>query len=288
MKSVLYCIGFLFLFVQVQSCKNVQAEKPGLKELDDKEHDWNLIWSDEFDVSGLPDSENWDYDLADGCPHVCGWGNNELQYYTKENRKNARVEDGNLIIEAIQESKGSKSFTSARLVTRGKNAWQYGKLEIRAKLPSGKGTWPAIWMMPEDNAYGNWPKSGEIDIMEHVGYSPDTIIGSVHTKAFNHGIGTQVLDRIFMPDCESEFHNYSIIWDEEEIRWFVDDVQYHSFENERKSFREWPFDKRFYLIMNIAVGGNWGGLHGVDTDIWPQQMVVDYVRVYQKEKNNNE
>lgn len=288
MRQIVYLVTLMFVLVQFQSCKNAKAEDAELSELIIKKAGWNLIWNDEFDQEGLPNPDYWDYDMADGCPHVCGWGNNELQYYTQANKNNARIVDGYLIIEAHKEAKGGKEFTSARLVTRGKNAWRNGKLEIRAKLPSGKGTWPAIWMMPEKSAYGNWPKSGEIDIMEHVGYNPDSIIGTVHTEAFNHGIGTQVGNDVFIPDSESAFHNYSIVWNDKSISWFVDDVQYHSFDNKNKSYKEWPFDKEFYLIMNLAVGGNWGGKHGVDADIWPQQMVVDYVRVYKEAKTIND
>ncbi len=278
----------LFGVLQFQNCKNAQAEMIDKKNLNKNEIRWDLVWSDEFDVDGLPNQDDWDYDVADGCPDVCGWGNNELQYYTKANKRNARIEDGHLIIEAHQNAMGGKEYTSARIVTRGKNAWSSGKLEIRAKLPSGKGTWPAIWMMPEESAYGIWPKSGEIDIMEHVGYSPDSIIGTVHTEAFNHGIGTQIGNDVYIPDCESEFHIYSITWSDQSIEWYVDGIQYHSFSNKNMSYKEWPFDQPFYLIMNIAVGGNWGGRHGVDSYIWPQRMVVDFVRVYQEDKTNSE
>ncbi len=287
MKKFIYIAALLFTFAQFQSCKNANAEKSNMTELSNNGSNWKMIWNDEFDKDGLPNQDNWGYDMADGCPHVCGWGNNELQYYTKD-ENNARVEDGHLIIEAHKSAVGGKNYSSARVVTRGKNSWSGGKLEIRAKLPNGKGTWPAIWMMPEESTYGIWPRSGEIDIMEHVGYSPDSIIGTVHTEAFNHMIGTQVGNDVYIPDCEQEFHTYSITWSQERIEWFVDGKKYHTFLNRNKSYKEWPFDKPFYLIMNIAVGGNWGGKHGVDEDIWPQRMVVDYVRVYQNEslKNN--
>lgn len=241
-----------------------------------------LVWSDEFDGEGLPDPTRWSYDAGDGCPDRCGWGNNELQYYTVERRRNARLENGRLIIEAHREAYESRDFTSARLVTKEKGDWRYGRVEVRAKLPSGRGTWPAIWMLPTDRAYGGWPVSGEIDIMEHVGYAPDTIYGTVHTEAFNHTKGTQKGGTIAVSDCESEFHVYAVEWSAEKIDFLVDDWRYFTFEQEGNGYEGWPFDKRFHLILNIAVGGNWGGSQGVDDSIWPQRMEVDYVRVYQE------
>ncbi len=272
---------FFVLLMCVQSCKNLDAKNQQFSNPTANNTEWKLVWEDTFDTDGHPDPDNWDYDVADGCPHVCGWGNNELQYYTKRNLNNARVENGNLIIEAHRTKMGKKEYTSARLVTKGKQSWRNGKIEIRAKLPTGLGTWPALWMLPEDNAYGGWPRSGEIDIMEHVGYNPDTIFGTVHTEAFNHGIGTQVDAGIFDPNTEDEFHNYSIIWNDHTISWYIDGDQYHEFHNKNKTYKEWPFDKRFHLIMNIAVGGNWGGKHGVDPNIFPQKMEVDYVKVFE-------
>ena len=241
-----------------------------------------LVWADEFEVDGIPNKTKWAYDSGDGCPLTCGWGNNELQYYTAGNSNNARVENGNLIIEAHKSDMGGKKFTSARLVTKNKGDWKYGKISIRAKLPTGLGTWPALWMLPTDNRFGGWPNSGEIDIMEHVGYVRDSIYGTVHTTAFNHMIGTQVGKASFHPDAESTFKTYSIKWNSKKIEWLVDDVPYHSFSNRNLSEKEWPFDEKFHLIMNIAIGGNWGGKMGVDTRIWPQRMEVDWVRVYQQ------
>ena len=241
-----------------------------------------LVWVDEFDVDGMPNETKWNYDIGDGCPHVCGWGNNELQYYTAADSNNARVENGNLIIEAHKNQMRGKEYTSARLVTKDKGDWKYGKISIRAKLPTGIGTWPAIWMLPSDNKYGGWPNSGEIDIMEHVGYVKDTIYGTVHTTAFNHMIGTEIGNTTYQPDAESAFKTYSIQWDEKMIEWLIDGVSYHTFLNRNISEKEWPFDEKFHLILNIAVGGNWGGEMGVDTRIWPQRMEVDWVRVYQQ------
>lgn len=245
--------------------------------------EYQLVWSDEFNGAGVPDSTKWSYDIGDGCPDLCGWGNNELEYYT-DRPVNARRENGNLIIEARKESYRGRDYTSARLLTRGKKAWKYGRFEVRAKLPSGRGTWPALWMLPENWEYGGWPASGEIDIMEHVGHEPARVYATVHTDAFNHIDGTQNTDTLRVPDAESAFHEYAIEWTPDEIRWYLDDELYSRFENQHKTFKEWPFDQPFHLILNMAVGGNWGGAKGVDDTIWPQQMLVDYVRVYKKKE----
>lgn len=242
---------------------------------------YTLVWSDEFDYLGSPDSTKWTYDLGDGCPNVCGWGNNELQYYTKR-VENARVENGHLIVEARKEPLGSRQYTSTRLLSKGKGDWLYGRFEIRAELPSGLGTWPAIWMLPTDWLYGGWPASGEIDIMEHVGFAPDSIHASVHTTAYNHVKGTQRTNRMYVPDSERAFHVYSIEWTPTHIDFFVDSTKYHTFANERAGSDKWPFDQRFHLILNVAVGGNWGGMKGVAPDIWPQSLTIDYVRVFQR------
>jgi beta-glucanase (GH16 family) len=240
-----------------------------------------LVWSDEFDYTGLPDSTHWSYDLGDGCPNVCGWGNNEAEFYTR-NLKNARAENGNLIIEARKESLGGKEFTSARLASKNKGDWKYGRIEVRAKLPRGNGTWPAIWMLSTDWKYGGWPTSGEIDIMEHVGYDPGVIHGTLHSEKYNHIKQTQQEGKLTVPDGQDVFHVYAIDWKESQIDFYIDEKVYHSVKrNPADDFNGWPFDQPFHLILNIAVGGNWGGVKGIDPNIWPQQMLVDYVRVYQ-------
>jgi len=243
---------------------------------------WQLVWSDEFNYTGLPDSTKWGYDVGDGCPNVCGWGNNELQYYSVKRLENSRVENGNLIIEAHREKAGTKEYSSARLVSKGKGDWTYGRITVRAKLPNGRGVWPAIWMLPTEWAYGGWPSSGEIDIMENVGYLPDSVYGSVHTKRFNHSIGTQVTAGVKSTTLSSEFHHYSIEWDAEKIDFFFNDQKFQTFYNKHEGPDAWPFDRNFHLLLNVAVGGNWGGKMGVDTAVWPQKMIVDYVRVYQQ------
>lgn len=241
-----------------------------------------LVWSDEFDRDGLPDEEKWSYSEGDGCPNLCGWGNNEKQYYTKERLENTRIENGILIIETKKDTiEGKETYSSAKLSTKGKGDWKYGQMEIRAKLPSGRGTWPAIWMLPSQNVYGKWPNSGEIDIMEHVGYDPDSIFGTVHTGAYNHMKGTHKGARTGRSDAESAFHIYKIEWTADQIDFYVDDEAYFSFRNEKATSKEWPFDQDFYLIINLAIGGSWGGIKGLDETIFPQKMEIDYVRVYQ-------
>jgi beta-glucanase (GH16 family) len=237
-----------------------------------------LVWSDEFDTPGLPDPSKWSYDIGGD-----GWGNQELQYYTEADLDNARVENGILIIEARQESGppsawgSTNDYTSARLVSKSKGDWQYGRFEIRAKLPAGRGTWPAVWMLPTGNTYGGWPYSGEIDIMEHVGFDMNTIHGTIH---HNDRHGTGISGSIVVPDVDTTFNVYALEWRPDEIRWFVNDVLYHTAENPQRGWESWPFIHPFHLIMNIAIGGRWGGQEGIDPDIWPQRMEVDYVRVY--------
>lgn len=246
------------------------------------EETWELVWADEFDGTGSPDTTRWAYDLGDGCPAVCGWGNNEQQYYTIDTL-NARLHHGFLVIEARKDSSKGKPFTSARLVTRGKAEWLYGRFEIRAKLPSGRGTWPAIWMLPGEKKYGNWPGSGEIDIMEHVGYDPGVVHGTLHSEKYNHLKGTQKEGKITRSDVQEAFHTYVVEWEPKSVRFMVDDSLYHQVDHvEGDDHTGWPFDQKFYLILNLAVGGNWGGKEGVDPAIWPRRMEVDFVRVYQR------
>ncbi|HEY0678322.1 MAG TPA: glycoside hydrolase family 16 protein [Chitinophagaceae bacterium] len=232
------------------------------------------MWSDEFDYTGLPASAKWGYDLGGS-----GWGNNELQYYT-DLISNAKVENGNLTITARKENMGNRNYTSARLITKNKGDFLYGRIDVRAKLPAGRGTWPAIWMLPTDWAYGDWPKSGEIDIMEHVGYDPNKVLFSVHTQAYNHSIGTQKSGGQLIPTAITDFHNYRLDWTPYAVRGYFDDNLVFTFVNEGKGSPTWPFDKRFHLLLNLAVGGNWGGAQGVDDTVFPASLVVDYVRVY--------
>ncbi|MBN2436810.1 MAG: family 16 glycosylhydrolase, partial [Spirochaetes bacterium] len=235
-----------------------------------------LVWSDEFDYEGLPDPKKWSYDVGGH-----GWGNQELQYYTEKNEKNAFVKDGKLVITARKEKHESNEYTSARLVTKGKGDWLYGTIQIRAKLPQGTGIWSALWMLPTENAYGSWPKSGEIDILEYVGIQPDFAHSSIHTESFNHTKRTQKTANIMVSTAEEEFHIYTLVWSPTKISCYVDDKQYFSHDNIYRGWLEWPFDRTFHLVMNTAVGGSWGGNRGVDDSIFPQAFEIDYVRVYQ-------
>jgi beta-glucanase (GH16 family) len=235
-----------------------------------------LIWSDEFNYTGAPDTTKWNYDLGGH-----GWGNNELQFYTNNN-KNIRVENGNLIIEARKDSFENNAYTSSRIVSKKKGDWLYGRIEVRAKLPKGKGTWPAIWMLSTDWKYGDWPSSGEIDIMEHVGYEPGVVHGTIHTEAYNHVKQTQKEGKVTVTNAQEEFHTYIVEWRENKMDFLVDDKLYHTVVRDpQDDYKGWPFDQKFHLLMNIAVGGNWGGAKGVDENIWPQRMEIDYVRVYE-------
>ena len=231
------------------------------------------VWADEFNYQGQPDSTKWGYDIGGH-----GWGNNEWQYYTDSG--NAIVADGVLNIIANQEIKVGKNFTSARLVSKNKGDFLYGRFEARAKMPKGLGTWPAIWMLPTFWKYGDWPASGEIDIMEHVGFAQDTIHISVHTQAYNHMAGTQKTAVRFIPNVSSQFHTYRIDWTPDYIEGYVDNGLLFTMVRENKTFAEWPFDQHFHWLLNIAVGGNWGGKMGVDEKAFPATMQVDYVRVY--------
>lgn len=248
-----------------------------------------LVWSDEFDGSTLgkpgvarpdaarPDTARWNYEVGGS-----GFGNNELQFYTNNRSDNARVEQGVLVIEARKETKENRGYTSAKLHTKGKVEWKNGRFEVRAKLPVGRGTWPAIWMLASTQPMV-WPDDGEIDIMEHVGYDPGVVHGTVHTQAYNHVKKTQQGAQITVPDAGTAFHTYAIDWTAKQIDFLVDGTIYYTFDKEShgKRYEQWPFDQPFYLILNLAVGGNWGGQKGVDDTVFPQRMEVDWVRVYQ-------
>lgn len=235
------------------------------------------FWADEFEKNGLPDPAKWGYDEGGS-----GWGNNELQYYTKANIKNAHIEDGVLTIEAIKEKLDNSNYSSARLVTKGKNDFLYGRVEARAKIPAGRGNWAAIWMLASQSDYGKqfWPDNGEIDILEHVGYDPGIIHASVHTKAYNHMINTQKTSRAILDKWDTEFHLFRIDWTPDYIRSYIDGKLYFEFQNPKSSWEQWPFDKKQHILMNLAIGGNWGGQKGVDDTVFPNKFQIDYIRVY--------
>ena len=244
---------------------------------------WDIVWQDEFDGASL-DINKWSHEVGGH-----GFGNNELQYYTDDS-SNSFVDNGLLHIRAKYEPAGIgspnnlRNFSSARLRTVGKGDWQYGRIDVRAKIALGQGIWPAIWMLPSDWIYGGWPKSGEIDIMEHVGHDEGRIHGSVHTESYNHIIGTQRTNSKLIEDVKTLFHIYSIEWSEQKIDFFIDDTLHYTFQNDfSNDFRTWPFNERFHLLLNVAVGGNWPGPPN-NTTVFPQDMEVDYVRVYEKQE----
>ncbi|TVP85795.1 MAG: glycoside hydrolase family 16 protein [Acholeplasmataceae bacterium] len=239
---------------------------------------WVCIWADEFDGDEI-DSEKWNFQTGGG-----GWGNNELQYYRPEN---ATVSDGRLIITAKKESHMGRQYTSARMTTKYRGDWQYMRIQVSAKMPGGRGTWPAIWMMPTMNVYGGWPNSGEIDILEYVGYDPDKIHTAIHTQKFNHKIGTHLFYTKTLADVETTFHVYEMIWSPGRLEMRVNDELFGVFaytpvfNQEVPYHAAFPFDQLFYLILNVAIGGDWGGREGVDDNMFPTSMEVEYVRVYQ-------
>ncbi|MFI3174071.1 MAG: glycoside hydrolase family 16 protein [Bacillota bacterium] len=238
---------------------------------------YELVFEDTFEGDTL-NLENWGFDVGGS-----GWGNDELQYYTEGD--NVRVENGQLFIELRKEDKEDKKYTSSRLVTRNKVDILYGKVEVRAKLPKGLGTWPAIWMLSTDWEYGKWPASGELDILEHVGYDQDVIHASIHTESYFFKINTQKQATIPFAGVSEEFHTYFIEWLPDVVHIGVDDTVYQTYRPtdylENPTYKEWPFDKRMHLLMNIAYGGNWGGKMGIDESCLPQEMVIDFVRMYQ-------
>lgn len=235
---------------------------------------YKLVWHDEFDVGKEPDAGNWKYETGGG-----GWGNNELQHYVKcyqGNEQLAVIKEGilQIIAKKIDGTVYSIRMNSAE-------NWKYGYFEARLKLPKGKGTWPAFWMMPKN--YTSWPEDGEIDIMEQVGYHPNYVSSTIHCKSYNHSIGTEKTRETFIATAQEEFHVYALEWTEDFIRTFVDGNLLFSFENDKKGNKDtWPFDAPFYLKLNLAWGGNWGGAQGVDETCLPATYEIDYVRVFQK------
>ncbi|MGZ3652712.1 MAG: glycoside hydrolase family 16 protein [Bdellovibrionota bacterium] len=244
--------------------------------------DWKLVWADNFSVPGKPSPKYWR--LTTGGD---GWGNDEAQFYTSR-PTNAWVRSEGLTIDSLRENFSNNLYTSARLVSR--ESWIYGRFEVRAKLPVGRGTWPAIWMMPAYPSWnnGSWPDNGEIDIMEHVGFDYGVVHGSAHMKSFNWMNGHEQTATIRVPRLETEFHTYAIEWNPEAISFFVDETRYFTYTNPHQTRGEWPFDQPFYFILNTAVGGNWGGQKGIDDAAFPQRMTISSVKVFQDAASNPE
>jgi beta-glucanase (GH16 family) len=243
--------------------------------------EWELVWSDEFEGSGLPDSTKWSYNVGDW-----GWGNNEPQYYTNARTENARLEDGNLVIEARKNDMGSP-WTSARLTTQGKESFLYGKVEYRAKVPVGRGTWAAGWLLGDEYKDElSWPYCGEIDVLECVGYEIDDETGdginhaTCHTRAYYFKQGNQIGSQIEVANMDGEFHTYAIEWYPDVIYGLLDGERYYTYDKNANEL-EWPFFKPKNIILNLAVGGGWGGAQGIDESWDSHKYILDYVRVYQ-------
>jgi beta-glucanase (GH16 family) len=270
-RKTIYLIALLAIFVLSYPSERDVAQG---NEMTVKKG-WKLVWADEFNNEGLPDQSKWNYEVG-------FIRNREKQYYTKARLENARVENGTLIIESRKEKYEKGEYTSASLHTWHKAEWLYGRIEVRAKLPTGKGMWPAIWMLGTNRREVGWPTCGEIDIMENVGFDPDTIHANVHTRAYNHVKRTNKGSKIKAEKPYEQYHVYAIEWHEDRIDFFLDDEKYFTFENEGTGNDVWPYDKPHYLILNAAIGGSWGGQKGIDDTIFPQKYYIDYVRVFKK------
>ncbi len=243
--------------------------------------EWQPVWADEFDGTQL-DTSKWTYDVGDW-----GWGNNELQYYTRNRTENVRIADGNLIIEARKNDQGAR-WTSGRLTTRGKVSFLYGKIEFRAKVPREKGNWAAGWTLGDTYVdEKSWPYCGEIDILESVGYEVDNETGNgiahatVHTPAYYFKIGNQISSTKDVENIAGEFHTYAVEWTPAEVRGFVDGEEYYLYDKTAND-KEWPFNNPQNIILNLAMGGGWGGAQGMDPNVTSQEFIVDYVRVYER------
>ncbi len=260
MKFLLFFV-FIFLFSLVHS------------------QDYVLVWNDEFNTPGLPDSTKWDYEVGKV-------RNTELQYYTYRRAENGRIEDTVLILEARKENYKNAQYTSASLISKMKGDWAYGRIEISARVPGGKGTWPALWMMPTYSEYGGWPRSGEIDIMEYIGVEPEHLFYTAHfegTDGTGHeSSGSGGTSGILHP--WEKFIKFRLDWTPDSLVWYADGVKFHSYARSSDDPRVWPFNKMFYLILNLAYGGSWGGYAGVDDSKLPHRFLIDYVRVYQKKE----
>lgn len=240
---------------------------------------WKLVWSDEFSGAdgSAPDSAKWGYDTGGG-----GWGNNELQYYT-DRTSNARIEGGSLVIEARAESFGGRNHTSARLLTRGKASWTYGRIEARIRIPRGRGIWPAFWMLGANIGTTGWPACGEIDIMENIGSVPATVHGTIHGPGYSGANGIGGSKTLASGALADDFHVYAVEWEENRIRWFLDGQLYFTATPASlPAGSTWVFGQPQFILLNVAVGGNWPGSPD-GTTVFPQRMTVDYVRVYQPE-----
>lgn len=239
---------------------------------------YNLVWADEFDGATL-NPANWSFETGDGCPNNCGWGNNELQYYREDN---TTLVSGYLVITAKRQQFGNRDFTSSRIVTKGKKQFKFGRVDIRAALPEGKGLWPALWMLGSNIDAVGWPACGEIDIMELAGDIPNRVVGTVHYGANTSQHQYNPMSKYLSGNAnfQDEFHVFSIIWEADKIQFLVDDELYHTITPASLNGASYPFNKNFFFIFNVAVGGNFPGNPDSSTP-FPQRMIVDYIRVFQ-------
>ena len=270
-RSWYIIIMFLLLLVFVTSCSTLSPKAQPIPIA--VPEGWTLIWHDEFDGDAI-DPKNWTFDSGGW-----GWGNGEAQYYTSR-PENARLENDMLVIEARQEKYEGSYYTSARLKTQGLQNFQYGRIEARLKVPSGKGLWPAFWMLGSDFDGNNWPDCGEIDIMEYIGKEPDLIMGTLHGPGYSGALGFSQWHRQTY-NIADDFHTYAIEWETDQVRWYYDGTEYSTVKSADIGAREWVFNQPFFIILNLAVGGQLAGPVGLDT-IFPAQFYVDYVRVYQR------
>jgi beta-glucanase (GH16 family) len=234
-----------------------------------------LVWSEEFATDGLPDPATWGFEVGQ-------IRNQEAQYYTAGRPENARVENGCLVIEARKEDYAGAHYTSASLNTLGIREFFHGRIEVRARIPTGRGSWPAIWMMGTNVTAVGWPECGEIDIMENVGYEPDTIYATVHTPGSVNDPGqVERGGHIDIPSPFDGFHVYAVEWQDDRLDFSCDDTTYFTYRKNASFPSYWRFDRPFYLLLNLAIGGTWGGAHGIDDAIFPLRYAIDYVRYYE-------
>ncbi len=243
-----------------------------------KKDNYECVWKDDFDKSSNLDLNKWEFSVGGN-----GWGNGELQFYTENRKKNIQIINNQLVIRSIFEKYQNKNFTSAKIIS--KTSWKYGKIRVRAKLPLAKGTWPAIWMLPASYNGTNWPNCGEIDICEHYGHTIGEFLFSMHSYKYNYFKNNKFHKAINLIDIVNQFNIFEIEWDENYILFKINNETYYSAcksECEYKNNNEWPFDQEFRLIINLAVGGFEAGKYGIDVEKWPQEFIIDYVRIYQK------
>ena len=236
---------------------------------------YNLVWSDEFDGDNIDESK-WNFEIGTG---NWGWGNGEHQYYTSR-PENAFIEDGKLIIQALNEGYQGSNYTSARMTTKNKGDWLYGRIKASIKVPSAGGTWPAFWMMPTNSVYGGWPNSGEMDIMEHYGCNNGEVSATVHNNLYNWNGGIPPISNLYNTTATSEFHEYEMEWAEDELNFFVDGIWIGSYSNQNSGSEQWPYNQDFFIILNLAVGSHFMSCNTEDS-LFPQRLEIDYVRVYQ-------